>query len=771
LTYARRDVRGAAVAELRARHKLRNSARKAVGKVSLSTSRLEALCSGVAEQARHHEVADAVAWFEMRGAASTVVADVLPFVKWADKAAPPAELVRFLLPVTAPSSIGAKAIEASLAPTIAGVFLRSVPLQVAMACIWTSSAIITLLIWFDVCSAWWLSLFVPLPWPAVVCCTASLNKVTPKRLSTTFQTIFVGVNVMVMFGTFCFLWRKQPAKIAALTMLLPSLGVAMFVDGYPEIGRRIASLTLFVVGVVVVALLQAGIAFNRMQLHDRSFELIPGHPTTVTAIASGAILCILTFGLKNIGASLWKPGSLVVVKDNLRSLLLPPHALQLARTAHALLALHSAKHNATLKRQLEASNSERKSIVGSFQGGPTRISPLDSLPMPTPLADSEPGGAEAVRIDIVPLKRAPREDSGSDPPTDASRSDRDKASVSAVAAGLVRECEHLQRVIRDLSRSGSVATPGSLAAQILDARDKALEVIHEAIAIANSTHSSVNSAARSLCHMSSARPHEIRKEETLAPRVSAFLIQNRRLRFWFRALGNLAWVLGASVGFALYFDARSDVWMAILICATLPGVLLNALAFNCTLLTGIVTTFQTAIVFCHTTILVGALCALCYNQPAKLAAVVSMLPRFLCAAFIDAYPAEGRAGASRLFFALNSICLVLLQVGLAFGITRIDELVVELYGGWRFKASELAAGAINSLIPFALRNLVASIHRPDTLAVRQSDVVCVYLDEHALRVLRAVHGFLMEDEGSGGEAGLLASSAVQGALGVALAGM
>jgi hypothetical protein len=58
-----------------------------------------------------------------------------------------------------------------------------------------------------------------------------------------------------------------------------------------------------VAGVVLVSLLhllQAGIAFNRMQLEDFSFELIPGRPTAITAIASGAILCILTFGLKNI---------------------------------------------------------------------------------------------------------------------------------------------------------------------------------------------------------------------------------------------------------------------------------------------------------------------------------------------------------------------------------------------------------------------------------------------------------------------------------------
>ena len=214
MTNATRDVGGAAVTELRALHKLRSSVRKVVGKLTLILVRLAALCIGVAEQARQHEAADA-AWFEVRGAASMVVADVLPFVKWADKAVPRAELVCFHEPVTAPSSIGGKAIDASLAPTIAGVFLRSVPLQVAMAFLWTSAGAITVLLWFDVCSAWWLSLFVPVSWPGIVGYTASLNKVVPKRLSKTFQTMFVGVNTSVMFGTFCFLRRYHPAKIAA----------------------------------------------------------------------------------------------------------------------------------------------------------------------------------------------------------------------------------------------------------------------------------------------------------------------------------------------------------------------------------------------------------------------------------------------------------------------------------------------------------------------------------------------------------------------------
>ncbi len=111
----------------------------------------------------------------------------------------------------------------------------------------------------------------------------------------------------------------------------------------------------------------------------------------------------------------------MVVKDNLRTLLLPLHALQLARTAHALLALHSAKHNATLSRQLESSNSDRKSIAGSVLS-PARVSALDSLPIPTPLQVRPPSARAArpdfkphvdeIRYGMVPLvdKRTPQSD-------------------------------------------------------------------------------------------------------------------------------------------------------------------------------------------------------------------------------------------------------------------------------------------------------------------------------------------------------------------------
>jgi hypothetical protein len=291
------------------------------------------------------------------------------------------------------------------------------------------------------------------------------------------------------------------------------------------------------------------------------------------------------------------------------------------------------------------------------------------------------------------------------------------------------------------------------------------------MAIMNSTDFAVDKAASSLCHVASARPHEVKNIETLVPRVSAFLIEHGHVRVLLQRLSNLAWVLGATASFVLYFDGHGAAWLAILSVGMLPSILLSALAFDRELLKGIATTFQTALVWGHTMIMIGSLCALFHNQPFKLVGIIMALPSLMCAAFIDAYPAAGRAYASRLFFVLNLICLVLVQVGLAFGIARIDEFVLEMYGGWRFKASELAGGAISSLVPFGVRNLVASIKRPTTLAVRQSDVACLYLDKHALRVLRAVHAYLMDDESASGEVGLVVPSVVQGAVGVALAGM
>jgi hypothetical protein len=270
------------------------------------------------------------------------------------------------------------------------------------------------------------------------------------------------------------------------------------------------------------------------------------------------------------------------------------------------------------------------------------------------------------------------------------------------------------------------------------------------MAIVHSTHFAVDKAQRTLCHAPSARPFEITIGDTLVPRFSAFLGKHRRLHLGVHIACNIAWLLGAAATYSLLFDSRSDtaftVWMVAPVVGTLPVMCLTLLTFHRTLLLGLATTFQTALVCGYATTMVAAFCALFREQPCKLAAMLMALPSFACGAFMDAYPEGRRVSASRFFFALNLLALLANQAGLAFGLISADELTVtiDVYDGWAFGASELAASATSSLIVFAVRNLFASGRRSETLAVHESDMVCVSLDDHALRVLVAVHALLFE---------------------------
>ena len=209
---------------------------------------------------------------------------------------------------------------------------------------------------------------------------------------------------------------------------------------------------------------------------------------------------------------------------------------------------------------------------------------------------------------------------------------------------------------------------------------------------------------------------------------------------------NIAWLFGAAATYTLLFDAHSEstVWMVAAAVGTLPVLLLNLLTFHRTLLFGVATTFQTALVCMYAATMVAAWCALFRKQPFKLAAMLITLPSFICGAFMDAYPEESRVSASRLFFALNLLALLANQAGLAFGSISVDELEIDVYEGWAFKVSEVAGSAISSLVVFAVRNLFASVRRAATLAVRESDMVCVSLDDDAIKVLLAAHALMLE---------------------------
>ncbi len=161
-----------------------------------------------------HEAAD-TAWFEVRCTASIAIADVLPFDKWADRAAPfgcarpfprlghGAELDRW------EGERGKhRTCHCGRVPLLrAAASGDCVPLHLRRS--HRSAALVRRV----------LNMVAQLVRAAFV--AMQLNKVTPWRLLKMFQTIFVGVSTLVMWCTFCFLWRNQPAKMAALTMGSP----------------------------------------------------------------------------------------------------------------------------------------------------------------------------------------------------------------------------------------------------------------------------------------------------------------------------------------------------------------------------------------------------------------------------------------------------------------------------------------------------------------------------------------------------------------------
>ncbi len=105
----------------------------------------------------------------------------------------------------------------------------------------------------------------------------------------------------------------------------------------------------------------------------------------------------------------------------------------------------------------------------------------------------------------------------------------------------------------------------------------------------------------------------------------------------------------------------------------------------------------------------------------------------------------GRVLTSRIIFACTTLSLQLLQIGIALSLIELEEYKIDVSTRWSVKATDLASGAINSMLPFMLKNLIASFLIAGTLAVRTSDVVFVKLDPCAHRILLATHEFLIDE--------------------------
>ncbi len=131
-----------------------------------------------------------------------------------------------------------------------------------------------------------------------------------------------------------------------------------------------------------------------------------------------------------------------------------------------------------------------------------------------------------------------------------------ESTVEDLAAILSRDCHRLRATIHDVRSCGTASIAG-IATQIEDARALVLAAVGDAMRIVHATDFAVRKLDLVMHHIPSARPHRIDYRETLFPRVSAFLIEHNRIRTWTRMACDLAWLLGATVCYLLFFDVHS----------------------------------------------------------------------------------------------------------------------------------------------------------------------------------------------------------------------
>ena len=295
------------------------------------------------------------ALLSLRETSTMIVSEALRLRKWCNGVVAPYSPTRFHVATMRPRRIGT-GVAASLYPPIAKVYVRSVPLQAGAPTMSACGLAATWVLFLDGYSAWWLCLFAILSWPGVLFLLCCFERSTLKKLMRTFQNLFVFGATLVMMVTLSVLWRHHPAKIIGLWCVLPNFLVAMFMDAYPEGGRLSASRVFFGATVVFLVSLQFAIILNWMKLDDYTIDVYVAAPTKVTSMAVGALNGMILFGLKNIAATVLKPGSLAVAKSEVRCVKLSDDALGVAKLGHTLLLSLCAKNNRTLKKEARKAN-------------------------------------------------------------------------------------------------------------------------------------------------------------------------------------------------------------------------------------------------------------------------------------------------------------------------------------------------------------------------------------------------------------------------------
>ena len=157
------------------------------------------------------------------------------------------------------------------------------------------------------------------------------------------------------------------------------------------------------------------------------------------------------------------------------------------------------------------------------------------------------------------------------------------------------------------------------------------------------------------------------------------------------------------------------------------------------------TIFQNMYVWWYSAVVTVGLSVLRRRHPGKILCNVMLGWSPAIGGCFDAFPEAGRIGASRLFFLCNIGVMTSIIAMLTFEFSDMNDWTVEVLK-WYFNVSQVVAGASGNLIPFGIKNMVASFRKPGSLVVMTSNIANVKIDSSAMELLQCVH-FLLCQEG------------------------
>jgi hypothetical protein len=308
---------------------------------------------------------------EIRSRATMLALHGMAMVRRCSHAVEASELFYAHVAALRPSKVGGfqNADADALVPPICRAFTRSPrPVRVGLNLLGLFGNAFVLLVLFDrfehdSVQEWLACCAAPLTLPAVVCMAASLNAKTVRGLLKEFETLYVLACGLCSFGVACLLLRKYPAKIFCLILGIPNVILSGFGDAVHESDRVSTSRVWFSLCVVNVFILLALVGFELGDYEDHTFRLL-SFEFVATSIAGSLGLTLVTFAAKNVGLSVLRPGSLVMLVSDVCCVLLDAETLALLKAVYLLLgqAYGNDKVNSTVAGSLRY---HRNSILGS----------------------------------------------------------------------------------------------------------------------------------------------------------------------------------------------------------------------------------------------------------------------------------------------------------------------------------------------------------------------------------------------------------------------